>query len=34
MTNTFLCKSIPEIEVENILEELDLAYIYEKKVLN
>ena len=34
MTDTYLCKSIPELEVEKILEELDLAYIYEKKILN
>lgn len=34
MTDTFLCKSTAELELEKILEELDLAYIYEKKILN
>jgi hypothetical protein len=34
MTDTYLCKSTSELEVEKILEELDLAYIYEKKILD
>lgn len=34
MTDTFLCKSTLELKVEEILEEMDLAFIYEKKVLN
>ena len=34
MTDTYLCKSTAEMELESILEELDLAYIYEKKILN
>lgn len=34
MTDTYLCKSTAELDLENILEELDLAFIYEKKILN
>lgn len=32
MTDTFLCKSTAELDVEKILEELDLAYMYEYKI--
>ena len=34
MTDTFLCKSVPEMKVEEILEDLDLAYMYEKQIMN
>lgn len=34
MTDTFLCKSVPEIKVEEVLEDLDLAYMYEKQIMN
>lgn len=34
MTDTFLCKSTPELELEEVLEELDLAFLYEKKILD
>ena len=34
MTDTYLCKSTSELKTEEILEEMDLAFIYEKKILN
>lgn len=32
MTNTFLCKSVAEMDFEDILEELNMSYFYEHKI--
>lgn len=32
MTNTFLCKSVAEIDFEEILEELNMTFLYEYKI--
>lgn len=32
MINTFLCKSVPELQFEDIMEEIDLTFFYEYKI--